>query len=69
MELLNSVLVLALEYEYFLSNRTRTQVQSKVIILILKYITKVVVLRGVDPALKVWGGGTEDQFIYIYMYA
>ena len=34
--------VLVLEYEYFLS--TRTQVRSKVIVLVLKYITKVIVL-------------------------
>ena len=25
--------------------------------------------RGVDPVLKVGGGGAEDQFIYTYMYA
>ena len=24
--------------------------------------------RGVDPVLKVGGGGTGDQFIYKYMY-
>ena len=36
------VLVLVLEYEYFLS--TRTRVRRKVIVLILEYITKVIVL-------------------------
>ena len=34
--------VLVLEYEYFLS--THTQVRSKVIVLVLEYITKVIVL-------------------------
>ena len=36
------VLVLVLEDEYFLS--TRTRVRSKVIVLVLEYITKVIVL-------------------------
>ena len=53
------VLVLVLEYEYFLSTRTcvlvlvleyeyflstRTRVRRKVIVLVLEYITKVIVL-------------------------
>ena len=38
----NRTRVLVLEYEYFLS--TRTRVQRKVIVLVLEYITKVIVL-------------------------
>ena len=42
----NRTRVLVLEYEYFMSNRTHTRVQGKVIVLvlILKYIAKVIVL-------------------------
>ena len=38
----NRTRVLVLEYEYFLS--TRTRVRRKVIVLVLEYITKVIVL-------------------------
>ena len=38
----DGVIVLVLEYEYFLS--TRTRVRRKVIVLVLEYITKVIVL-------------------------
>ena len=41
---LYSYSVLVLEYKNFLSNHTCTRVQSKVIVLILEYITKVIVL-------------------------
>ena len=38
----NRTRVLVLEYEYFLS--TRTRVRRKVIVLVLEYITRVIVL-------------------------